>query len=383
MKYDFDTIVDRTGSNSVKWLRYGPEVIPLWVADMDFISAEPIIEALHRRVDHRVFGYSAPMPELRTVITERLQRLYGWKVAEDEIVFVPGVVPGLTLAFLICTEPGETVLAQPPVYFHFVDDPVLRGRALADPPLVQDGNTYRIDFEAFERAITPGTKIFLLCNPHNPVGRVFSRGELERLAEMCLKHEIVICSDEIHCDLVYPGHRHIPIASLSPEVAARTMTLMAPSKTFNLAGLGCAFAIIKDPALRAEWIKNARGLVPGANLLGYTAALAAYRDGQEWLDQALAYLQGNRDFLAAYVAERLPGLHLSTVEATYLGWIDCRESRIRGNPFQFFLKKAKVALNDGAEFGKGGTGFVRLNFACPRKTLAEALGRMEEALKNI
>jgi cystathionine beta-lyase len=350
---------------------------------MDFVSPEPVVEALRRRVDHRVFGYSAPMPELRTVIVERLERLYGWEVAEEEIIFAPGVVTGLNLAFLICTEPGEGVLAQPPVYFHFVDDPVLRGRRLADPPLVQRGNTYEIDYDAFEDAITPQTKVFLFCNPHNPVGRVFTRKELERLAEICLRHNMVICSDEIHCDLVYPGYRHIPIATLAPEVAARSITLMAPSKTFNVAGLGCGFAIIKDPVLRKRWIESARGLVPGVNVMGYTAALAAFRDGQEWLDQVLTYLKGNRDLLTAYVEEKLPGLRLSTIEATYLGWLDCRSADIPGNPFSFFLREAKVALNDGAEFGRGGEGFVRLNFACHRRTLTNALERMEHALESI
>jgi cysteine-S-conjugate beta-lyase len=383
MKYDFDRVIGRIDTDSIKWQKYGDDVVPLWVADMDFVSPEPVVEALHRRVDHRVFGYSAPMPELRPAIVERLKRLHGWQIREEEIIFVPGVVPGLSLAFLVCTEPGEGVLAQPPVYFHFVDDPVIRGRVLADPPLMQKGNTYEIDFEAFEAAITKSTKIFLLCNPHNPVGRVFSKKELERLADICLRHNVVICSDEIHCDLVYPGYRHIPIATLGPEVAARSITLMAPSKTFNVAGLGCGFAIIKDPVLRRRWIESARGLVPGVNIMGYAAALAAFTDGQEWLDQALSYLEGNRDYLAAYVTEKLPGLKLSTTEATYLGWLDCRNAGIPGNPFEFFLRQAKVALNDGAEFGKGGEGFVRINFACPRSTLREALERMEHALDSM
>jgi cystathionine beta-lyase len=382
MNYDFDQVIDRAATDSFKWTKYGPGILPMWVADMDFVSAEPIVEALHRRVDHRVFGYTGPMPELREVIRERLRRLYDWEVAEEEIVFVPGVVPGLSLAFLICAEAGEGVLVQPPVYFHFIDDPVHRRRALADPPLVQQGDTYVIDFEAFERAITPDTKIFLLCNPHNPVGRVFSKDELEQLAQICLRHNIVICSDEIHCDLVYPGYRHIPIAALAPETARRSITLMAPSKTFNMAGLGCAFAVIKDPVLRSRWVEAARGLVPGVNLMGYAAALAAFKDGGEWLDQVLAYLQANRDFLGAFVRERMPGVQLSTIEATYLAWLDCRHSRIPGNAFDFFLKEAHVALNDGAEFGRGGEGFVRLNFACPRKTLVEALERMENALRR-
>lgn len=382
MEYDFDRVIDRTVAASVKWQRYPEGVLPLWVADMDFVSPQPVVEAIHRRAEHRLFGYSSAPPDLKDVIRERLRRLYNWTVEEEEIVFVPGVVTGLNLAFLICTVPGERVIAQPPVYFHFLDDPVRRGRLLADPPLVQKGGAYEIDFDAFEAAITPETRIFLLCNPHNPVGRVFHRDELERLAEICLRHDIVICSDEIHCDLLYPGHPHVPIASLAPEVAARSITLMAPSKTFNLAGLGFAFAVIKDGTLRKRWEEAARGIVPWIPIMGYEAALAAYKSGQEWLDQVLVYLKGNRDLVASFVTERLPGLCVSEAEGTYLAWFDCRESGISGNPFNFFLEEAKVALNDGAEFGKGGEGFVRLNFACPRSRLVEALERMERALRR-
>jgi cystathionine beta-lyase len=244
-------------------------------------------------------------------------------------------------------------------------------------------DTYEIDFDAFERSITDRTRVFLLCNPHNPVARVYTREELEKLAEVCLRHRIIICSDEIHCDLLYSGYRHLPIATLGPEVADQTITLMSPSKTFNLAGLGCAFAIIQNPALRRRWITGSQGLIPHVNVMGLVAALAAYRDGQEWLDQVLAYLKGNMDFLAAYVRERLPGLHMAKIEATYLAWLDCRQSAIRGNPFDFFLMEAGVALNDGITYGKGGEGFVRLNFACPRSLLTEGLDRMADALQRL
>lgn len=382
MTYDFDRPVERKDTDSHKWQRYGEDIIPLWVADMDFVSPEPVVEALHRRVDHRVFGYNRPGMDLTMVIQERLKRLYGWDVREEEIVFIPGVVPGLSLSFQVCTRPGEAVLVQPPVYFHFISDPVRRGRLLNDPPLLAKGETYEIDFDAFERSITDSTKIFLLCNPHNPVGRVFTPLELTRLAEVCLRHHLIICSDEIHCDLVYSGFRHTPIATLGPEVAHETITLMSPSKTFNLAGLGAAFAVIKNPSLRERWNREARGLIPHVNIMGHVAALAAFREGQEWLDQVLAYLEGNRDFLARYVVEKLNPLRMARMEATYLAWLDCRGAAIPGNPSAFFLKEAKVALNDGAEFGRGGDGFVRLNFACPRSTLAEALERMVHAFKR-
>jgi cystathionine beta-lyase len=383
MQYDFETVRDRRKSDSAKWKKYGDDVLPLWVADMDFVSAEPILRALHERVDHAFFGYAMPLVELCETILNRLKSLYGWDVRDEEIHYLPGLVTGLNFAIQAFTGPGEGVLVQPPVYPHFVKDPVHHGRTLMDPPLVSNGDTYEVDFEAFEKAITPQTKIFILCNPHNPVGRVFTRAELEKMAEICLSHRLVICSDEIHCDLVFPGFGHIPIASLSPEVAKWTITLMAPSKTYNLAGLRCGFAVIQNPDLARGWRKTTLGLNPGLNNLGQVAALAGYREGKEWLDQVIAYLQENRDFLYRAVPERLPGVRMTKMEGTYLAWLDCRKAGIPGNPFQFFLKEAKVALNDGGEFGKGGEGFVRLNFACPRKMLNEALEKMSGAMKNL
>jgi cysteine-S-conjugate beta-lyase len=383
MKYDFDQPVERRGTDSFKWQKYGESVIPLWVADMDFVSPEPVIEALHERVDHRVFGYVRPGDELVQVIRERLRRLYRWEVLEEHIVFIPGVVTGLNFAFQRFADPGDGVLVQPPVYSHFVTDPIVRGRVLNESPLVEKGDTYEIDFDAFESAITERTKIFVLCNPHNPVGRVFRKEELERLVDICLRHNMLICADEIHCDLLHPGNRHVPIATLGEAVADRTITFMSPSKTFNLAGLECSFAVIRNPDLRDAWIKGSRGLIPHVNIMGLTAALAGFRDGQEWLDQCLGYLSGNLEFLTRYVRERLQSIKMAKMEATYLAWLDCRRSGIPENPFQFFLRESRVALNDGNECGTGGAGFVRLNFACPRKTLAEALDRMADALGRL
>jgi cysteine-S-conjugate beta-lyase len=383
MIYDFDQALERRGTDSHKWQRYGDGILPLWVADMDFVSAEPIVEALHQRVDQRIFGYAQPTRQLRLVILERLKRLYSWEISEEELIFLPGVVTGLNLAFRLFAQPGDGVLVQPPVYSHFITDPLFHGLVVNDPPLKEKKDSYEIDFDAFERSITDRTRVFLLCNPHNPVARVFTREELEKLAEICLRHKIVICSDEIHCDLLYPGYRHLPIAMLGPDVADQTITLMSPSKTFNLAGLGCAFAIIQNPALRRKWIAGSQGLIPHVNIMGLVAALAAYRDGQEWLNQVLAYLDENKNFLAEYVREKLPGLRMAKVEATYLAWLDCRQSAIRGNPFDFFLGEAGVAFNDGITYGKGGEGFVRLNFACPRKLLTGGLDRMAEALQRL
>jgi cystathionine beta-lyase len=236
--------------------------------------------------------------------------------------------------------------------------------------------------DEFEAAILQRTRLFLFCNTHNPVGRVYERDELARLAEICLHHDLVICSDEIHCDLVFSGHRHVPIASLAPEVAQHTITLMAPSKTYNIAGLHCSFAIIQNPDLRQAFSAAAAGVTHGANLLGYAAALAAYRHGQEWLGQVLAYMEANREFLRQYVTDHLPGIRTIVPEGTYLAWLDCRDALLGDQPGQFFLQQAHVALNEGTTFGPGGAGFVRLNFACTRSTLVSALDRMRDALAH-
>ncbi|NLT33638.1 MAG: putative C-S lyase [Acidobacteria bacterium] len=381
MKYDFDRLIDRRGTDSVKWSLYSEDVLPMWVADMDFRSPEPVIEALRERAEHGVFGYSRPAPDLGRVLRGRLLRLYGWEVAEPDIIYLPGIVTGLNVAIQAFAAPGEGVLAQPPVYFHLLRDPVQHGRVLADPPLVPRGDSYEIDFERFERAITPRTRLFLLCNPHNPVGRVWTRAELERMAEICLRHRLVLCSDEIHCELLYPPHRHIPIATLDREVADRTVTLMAPSKTYNIAGLDCGFAVIPNLRLRRRWMEVSAGIVPGVNIMGHTAALAALSRGEEWLGQALAYLRANRDFLAEALPRELPSVRMCRVEATYLAWLDCSATGVTGKMSEFFLERGRVALNDGTDFGKGGEFFVRLNFACPREKLVEGLRRMKKALE--
>jgi cystathionine beta-lyase len=280
-------------------------------------------------------------------------------------------------------KPGDGLLIQPPVYMPFLTTAGNAGGITQQAGLMRapDG-TYSVDMDAFNAAITGQTRMFLLCNPHNPVGRVFSPAELKAMAEACLRHNLVICSDEIHCDLVFSGHRHIPIASLSPEIAQRTVTLMAPSKTFNIAGLGCSFAIIQNPELRKQFQRAGGGMVHFVNMLGLVAGKAAYQEGQEWLDQLMAYLQGNRDYLVRFVNEQLPGVKMASPEGTYLAWLDCREAGLPVKPAEFFLKSARVGLNDGEAFGPGGEGFVRLNFGCPRAMLAEALERMKRALEE-
>jgi cystathionine beta-lyase len=381
MNYDFDKVIDRSNSDSSKWHYYAEDALPLWTADMDFRCPEPVIQALRSRVEHGIFGYGMEPPGLRDAIVERLKRLYGWRIQPDEIVFPPGVVVGFNRVCHAAASPGDGVLIQPPVYPPMLAAPAQHDlvRQEAELRRMPDGR-YEIDFASFEAAITDRTRVFILCNPHNPVGRAFLRPELERMAEICLRKNVLICSDEIHCDILFSNSRHIPIASLDPEVARRTVTLLAPSKTFNVPGLHCSIAIVPDPSLRRKMVKSESPYFSEINVLGYTAALAAYRDGQEWLGQLLRYLEGNRDLVFEFLSREFPNVKMHKPEATYLAWLDCSNAGIPGNPFGFFLQKARVALFDGCRFGTGGEGFVRLNFGCPRSTLVQALERMKAAM---
>jgi cystathionine beta-lyase len=378
---DFDRIIDRRQTESVKWRRYDEDVLPLWVADMDFAVPDAVVRALEERVAHPIFGYGQPPDGLHEVVQERLAQLYDWHVDREDIFFCPGVVSGFNVACRAVADPGDGVLVEVPVYPPMLSAPENNACACRVVPLVEGREQYEHDFDAFEEAIMEHTSIFLLCNPHNPVGRVFDREELERLAELCLRHDVVICSDEIHCDFIFRGHRHIPIASLAPEIAARTITFLAPSKTFNIAGLSCSVGVAQAPELRARVEQASAGLVPHVNVLGYTAAMAAYCDGQAWLDALMTYLEANRDYVLDYVAAHMPRIRCRRPEGTFLAWLDCRDAGIPGNPHEFFLERARVALNDGDDFGAGGEGFVRLNFACPRATLTKALERMREAFE--
>jgi cystathionine beta-lyase len=384
MAYDFDAIIERRATESNKWQKFPADVLPLWVADMDFRSPEPVVRALRERVEHGVFGYAVEQPEFYEVIIDRLQKRYGWRVEREAILTVPGVIPGFNLAARVFAEPGDGVLLTTPLY-----PPLLRVpenvKLTSDAALLSRGadGRYALDWDAFERAIQPRTRFLLLCNPHNPIGRVYTREELSRMAETALRRGLAIVSDEIHCDLVFNGHRHVPIASLSREVEQRTMTFMAPSKTWNLPGLKASIAIIPNAELRARFEAARLDLVRAINLLGYVAMLAAYRDGQPWLDELMTYLEANRDHVVATVRREMPGVATSAPEATYLAWLDCRQAGVAGaDPYTFFLDHAKVALNDGKSFGRGGEGFVRLNFACPRATLDEGLRRMARALRD-
>lgn len=375
--FDFDTVINRVGASSDKWEMYEKRgILPFWLADMDFKSPPAVMEALHRRVDHGVFGYTFAPKELVDVVVSTLETSYGWKVQREWLVWLPGLVTGMNVACRAVGEDGDDVMTTVPVYPPFLSAPKHSRRNLVHAPLILSGGTWLVDFDRLTSSVTPRTRLFLLCNPHNPVGRVYSRGELTDLAEFCLRRDVVICSDEIHCDLILDqDKRHIPTATLGPEVAERTITLMAPSKTFNLPGLGCAFAFISNEELRKSFRKAMSGIVPHVNALGYTAALAAYRDGADWLTALLNYLRGNREIVQRAV-NAMPGLSMTDVEATYLAWIDTREAGLK-NPVRFF-EDAGVGLGNGAAFG--GPGYLRLTFGCPRSLLLEGLAKMERAL---
>ncbi len=379
----FDQPLNRRSSDSIKWNLYGDDVLPMWVADMDFRSPPAVIDALRNRVDQGVFGYPMDSQPLRELIVERMARLYGWSVAADQILFLPGLVPALFILGRAFGQPGQQVLNTTPIYPPFLMAPDRFDLVNVTVPmaLTVDGKrlNYEFDFDALEAAVTPQTRMLLLCNPHNPIGRVYRRDELERLAAFCEKHDLLLCSDEIHCDLLLAERPHIPIASLSPEISARTITLMAPSKTFNIAGLSCSFAIIQNPELRQTLQAATFGMLPFVNVLGVQAATAAYADGQAWLDGLLPYLRDNRDILTDAVAKVLPELRITCAEGTYLAWLDFRETGLK-DPYMHLLTQGKVATSNGRDFGQDGEGFLRFNFGCPRSMLEEAIIRIRTAL---
>jgi cystathionine beta-lyase len=386
MSFDFDLPIERRGTDSGKWAWFGEDVLPMWVADMDFASPPAITEALQRRVQHGVFGYGMDSKPFKQTLVDRMARLYGWAIQPDDIVLLPGLVSGLNIVSRAVGAPGDGVLINTPVYGPFLTAPVNQQRTLQSAPLLahQEGRqlAYALNMDGLAAAVQPETRLFLLCNPHNPVGRAFTRAELTEMAAFCEQHDLVICSDEIHCDLLLGGAQHIPISSLSPEIAQRTITLMAPSKTFNIPGLGASFAIIQNATLRKQFEASMAGIVPHVNILGMVAAEAAYTACDDWLQELRAYLTANRDFAVRFVEEQMPGVVTNCPEATYLLWLDMRVAGLGDKPADALLKAAKLAVNDGAWFGEGGAGFVRLNFGCPRSTLVEGLERIRGCLEK-
>ncbi len=375
--FNFDSPANRKGTASLKWDKYkGRDIIPLWVADMDFASPPAVVEALHERVSHGVFGYTVPPDALGETVQTMLSREYGWEIEPEWLTWLPGLVCGLNVACRAVGKAGDGVFTFTPIYPPFMTAPPLSGRSLITAPLQLHGDRWQMDLEEVEQVITPATRLLLLCNPHNPTGRVWSQPELEAVAALAERHNLVICSDEIHSGLVLDkDKRHIPMAMLSAEVAGRTIILNAPSKTYNIPGLGCSFAVISDRRLRRDFRQAMNGIVPHVNLLGFAATQAAYEHGERWRQDLLAYLRCNRD-LVLRVVDTMPGLHSTAVEATYLAWIDARQTGLQ-QPAEFF-EQAGVGLSDGAAFGL--PGFVRLNFGCRRELLAEALQRMQNAL---
>ena len=384
MTFNFDTPPDRRGTDSQKWQRYaGRDVLPMWVADMDFQAAPAIIEALQRRVAHGIFGYARPVQSTVDAVVGELGTRHRWKIDPSWIVWLPGLVCGLNVSVLAFTFPGDEVLSLSPVYPPFTSAPKNSGRVPISVPLAL--NAYEplwdIDWNALESAVTPRTKVLLFCHPHNPVARVWSREELALIADFCARHNLVLVSDEIHCDLLLqPGAVHEPLAIAAPSEVARTVTLMSPSKAYNIPGLGTSFAIIPDPALRARFAKASAGIVAEVNALGYVACEAAYRGGGPWREALIPYLRANRDYLAEFFLRELPEIVIEApVEATYLAWLNIKELGL-ASPVKHFETHG-VGLSDGVPFGARPGSHVRINFACPRSTLAEALARMKAAVQ--
>ncbi len=374
--FDFEHVPERRGSDSVKWNKYaGQDVLPLWIADMDFASPPPVLAALQARVARGDLGYAEPWPALVEAVQAYCQRHYDWRVEADWLVWLPGLVCGINLA---CRSVDGEVLTATPVYPPFLSAPGLSGRGLVRVSLREEGGRWSWDFAALEAAVTPATRLLLLCHPHNPVGRAWDADELQALAEFAARHDLVVCSDEIHCDLVLdPERHHVPFARLGEDAARRSITLMAPSKTYNIAGLGCSLAIIPDPALRRRYQAARRGIVPDVNVLAFTACASALLEGEAWRQDLLAVLRANRDRVEAAV-NAMPGLSLGHVEATYLAWIDARGLGVDA-PVEFF-EAAGVGLSDGRDFGL--PGWVRLNFGCAPALLDQALDRMRAACQQ-
>lgn len=390
MKYDFNQLVNRKNTLSYKWdqserLFGTQDVLPMWVADMDFPAPPEVVEALKERAEHGIYGYTIKSPEYYQAIAEWIEKRHGWTVQQEWLCYSPGVVTALSLLVSCLTEPGDKVIIQTPVYPPFYSVVKNNKRTLVTNPLVLRNGRYEMDFDGLERSIDSQVKLLILCSPHNPVGRVWSREELKRLGEICLKHNIKVITDEIHGDLVFKPNLHIPYASLSEEHARQSITCLAPSKTFNLAGLKTSTIIIPDPQIRRVYKERLTTL--SLELEGYfgaTATEAAYRMGEEWLEELLIYLKDNLEYLKEYIKSKIPAIKVIESEGTYLAWLDCRELGFSGKQLkEFMIKEAKLGLNDGASFGTDGEGFMRLNFACPRSILQEGLQRLENAVNKV
>jgi len=396
MKYDFDKVIDRKNTNSAKWNLvkpiYGSEdVIPMWVADMDFPTAQPIVDALVKRAQHPIYGYADTGKSVVEAVVERMKRKYNWKIKPEWVAFTPGVIPAISAVIKSLTHPGDEIVLQEPVYYPFFSCVKENGCQIAVNQLKFKDGQYQMDFADLENKFKPQggmhfrdsrIKAIVLCNPHNPVGRVWGREDLIKLGKIVIGNGRIVISDEIHCELMLKGYKHTPFASISKEFEQNSIVCMAPSKTFNLAGLSASSIIIPNKKLRDAFREAGAG--HGLNVFGITALEAAYRYGDEWLEQLLDYLQGNLDFLNKYFKEKIPRIKPVPLQGTYLLWLDCRGLGLDDKALSDFMKKqAKLGFDDGTMFGEGGSGFERMNIACPRPMLKEALERLEKAVKNL
>ncbi|MGB0416209.1 MAG: MalY/PatB family protein [Coraliomargarita sp.] len=379
--YNFDSCPERAGYGSLKWDKYaGKDILPLWVADMDFTSAPEILNALQTRLDHGVFGYTVPFAEPVDAVLNYLNRQHGYSAQASWLNFLPGLVPAINLCCHAFTQPGDSVMTATPVYPPFLSAPDYANRELIKAPLcLNTEDNWTLDFDTMEQLVKANTKVFVLCSPHNPVGRVYSREELLQLGDFCERHDLVLISDEIHCDLVFDDSAtHTVTASLSEAIAQRTVTLMAPSKTYNLPGLACAFSVIENSKLRLQFQKTIRGIITEVNCFGYAGCAAAYNHGEPWRQALLAYLKSNYELLFKFVKEELPDITFRPMQATYLAWFDVSRLELE-NPVKFFEDHG-IGLSDGVPFD--GAQHLRLNFGCPRSRLQEGLEKVAIAVKQ-
>jgi cystathionine beta-lyase len=390
MKYDFEKQTNRYGTASVKWdlaetIFKQEQVLPMWVADMDFEIPKPVIDALVKRAEHGIFGYTACMEPYYEATINWIRKQHDWTVEKEWVVFSPGVIPALNMLVQALTLPGEKVIVQKPVYYPFMQAIENNKRTVINNPLKFINRRYEMNFcDLEEKALDPLAKLLILCSPHNPVGRVWTRDELSRLGRICTQNNIIIIADEIHSDLVLKGSCHTPFASMSEDFLTRSVTCTAPSKTFNLAGLHVSNIIIPDPKIREKFTFSLKcNGIMGPSVFGATALVAAYSHGKEWLQQVLEYIQDNLEFLKSFIKQHLPLVEVIEPEATYLVWLDFRGLALKQDEIKrIILNEAKVALDPGHIFGREGRGFQRINIACPRSVLEQGLLRIEKALKK-
>jgi len=378
---DFDAVHERRGTGSSKWSKYSPDVLPMWVADMDFPAAPEIVEAISNRLQHPLLGYGVAKDELREKIVADMQAKYGWVISEEEIVFLPGVEPGFNMALKAMLQPGDGLAVQTPVYRPILNAAGHWGLVRHDAPLRPTDAGWVMDEDVLASALSK-SKALLLCNPQNPTGKVFTADELKTIAAHCEKNGALIISDEIHCDLLFDGRRHIPIATLSDEISDRTITLMSAAKTYNTAGLKTAFAIIRNKDIRYKFTASRLGMVDSVNILGLEATLAAFAKADDWKTEMLAYIQANRDHLSIEIAKHFPSIKLIKAEATFLAWLDCSALGLKPDPQAYFLEHGKVGFSAGSEFGDDFGQYIRVNFGCPRCLLDDGLDRMKAALRG-